>query len=62
MIDGAFASAASTVRPSNPGAPLLRTTFSSALVRLTSDATSSSNRLTSATLATEPVVFLVLAL
>ena len=54
MIDGAFASAASTVCPSTPGAPLLRTTFSSALARLASDATSSSSRLVSATLAAGP--------
>src|SRR5580658_711609 len=62
MIDGACASAASTVWPSTPGAPLLRTTFSSALARLASDATSSSSRLVSATLAAGPLVFLVLAL
>jgi len=62
MIDGAFASASSTVWPSTPGAPLLRTTFSSALARLASDATSSSSRLVSAALAAGPLVFLLLAL
>ena len=43
MIDGAFASAISTVCPSAPGAPLLRTTFSSARARLASHATFSSS-------------------
>src|ERR1035441_2533322 len=61
MIDGAFASAVSTVCPSTPGAPLLRTTFSSALARLASLAASSSSRLVSATLALGPLVFLLLA-
>ena len=41
---GACASASSTVWPSTPGAPLLRTTFSSARARFASDATSSSSR------------------
>src|SRR5450830_751502 len=62
MIDGAFASASSTVCPSTPGAPLLRTTFSSARARLASDATSSSSRLVSATPVPGPLVFLLLAL
>jgi hypothetical protein len=62
MIDGAFASAVSTVWPSTPGAPLLRTTFSSAVARLASNATSSSSRLVSATLVPGPLVFLLLAL
>ncbi len=61
MIDGAFASAASTVWPSTPGAPLLRTTFSSAVARLASDATASSNRLVSAAPVAGPLVFLLLA-
>ena len=39
----ALRSAASTVCPSTPGAPLLRTTFSSARARLARDATSSSS-------------------
>jgi hypothetical protein len=42
-----------------PGAPLLRTTFSSAWARLASDATSSSSRLVSATPAPGALVFLV---
>ena len=56
MIDGAFASASSTVCPSTPGAPLLRTTFNSARARLASDATSSSSRLVSTTPAPGPLV------
>ena len=47
-----MASASSTVCPSMPGAPLLRTTLSSARARLASDATSSSSRLVSAAQAT----------
>src|SRR5450755_868563 len=62
MIDGAFASASSTVCPSTPGAPLLRTTFNSARARLASDATSSSSRLVSTTPVPGPLVFLLLAL
>src|SRR5580700_6622293 len=62
MIDAAFASASSTVCPSTPGAPLLRTTLSSALARLASDATASSSRLASTTPVPGPVVFLPLAL
>src|SRR5664280_3398117 len=62
MIDGAFASASSTVCPSTPGAPLLRTTFNSARARLASDATSSSSRLLSTTPGPGPLVFLLLAL
>jgi hypothetical protein len=62
MMDGARASAISTVWPSTPGAPLLRTTFSSALARLASFATASSSRLASAPEASGPLVFLRLAL
>src|SRR5271166_112957 len=58
MIAGAFASASSTVCPSTPGAPLLRTTFNSAVARLASAAASSSNRLVSAALALGPLAFL----
>src|SRR5665647_1785297 len=61
MIDGAFASAVSTVWPSTPGAPLLRTTFSSASAKLASDATSSSSRLVPTTQVAGPLVFLRLA-
>src|SRR5664279_1820690 len=61
MIAGALASAASTVWLSTPGAPLLRTTFSSALARLASLAASSSSRLVSAAPALGPLVFLLLA-
>src|SRR5664280_2160303 len=61
MIAGAFASAASTVWLSTPGAPLLRTTFSSALARLASLAASSSSRLVSAAPALGPLVFLLFA-
>src|SRR5271165_244155 len=62
MMAGAFTSASSTVCPSAPGAPLLRTTFNSALARLASVAASSSSRLVSAALALGPVVFLRFAL
>ncbi len=54
MIDGAFASAASTVCPSTPGAPLLRITFSSACARLAFTRHSSSSRLLSTTPAPGP--------
>jgi hypothetical protein len=62
MICGALASASSTVCPSTPGAPLLRTTLSSAFAKLASHATSSSSRLVSAASAAGPLVFLLLAL
>src|SRR5271165_5513047 len=61
MMAGAFASASSTVCPSAPGAPSLRTTFNSALARLASVAASSSSRLVSAALALGPLVLLRLA-
>ncbi len=51
----------STVCPSIPGAPWLRTTFNSARAKLASDAASSSSRLASATLPLGPFVFLLLA-
>ena len=62
MIDGALASAIATVWSSRPDAPLLRTTFSSAVAKLASDATASSNRLASATPVPGPLVVLLLAL
>jgi len=50
-MDWAEPSTSSTLRPSTPGAPLLRTTFSRAVARFAGDATASSSRLASAALA-----------
>src|SRR5271166_5446718 len=62
MNDAACRCASSTVCPSTPGAPLLRTTFSSARARFATDATSSSSRLVSAVQATALAVILRFAL
>ena len=55
-------STSSTLRPSTPEAPLLRTTFSRDVARFAGDATASSSRLASAALAPRSLAVLLFAM